>query len=208
MNIAADQKVTVGAVDPAASRLPATIRKTGVSKFMGDRSQTIRRLATVCTAVVVAGAVAFPVNAQTATGPSGGRRAIEAGRRAIEARKAVYTLLETYFAPLGNVVKGSTKYNEAEVQKRLVRVAFLAGILSFNETYPDVSNLGKSETKAMPEVWANRPDFEKKLKDFQDHVASLVQVNATEKGATDAFKAAVNAVAQDCKGCHDNYRAE
>jgi cytochrome c556 len=94
------------------------------------------------------------------------------------------------------------------VQKRLVRVAFLAGILSFNETYPDVSNLGKSETKAMPEVWTNRADFEKKLKDFQDHVASLVHINATEKGATDAFKAAVNAVAQDCKGCHDHYRAE
>jgi cytochrome c556 len=60
----------------------------------------------------------------------------------------------------------------------------------------------------MPNVWDNRQDFEKKLKDFQDHVAFLVQVNATEKGATDAFKAAVNTVAQDCKGCHDSFRAE
>jgi cytochrome c556 len=117
-------------------------------------------------------------------------------------------LIETYFAPLGNVVKGSTRYDEAEVQKRVVRVAFLANILSFNESYPDVSNLRKPDTNARPDVWANRQDFEKKLKNFQDHVASLVQVNATEKGATDAFKAAVNAVAQDCKECHDSFSAE
>jgi len=175
---------------------------------MWDKSQTIRRLAAGCTAVVLAGAVAFSVSAQTAAGPPAGRRAIEAGRRAIEARKAIYTLLDTYFGPLGNVVKGSTQYNEAEVQKRVVRVAFLANVLSFNESYPDVSNLGKAETKAKPDVWANRSDFEKNLKDFQNHVASLVQVNTTEKGATDAFKAAVNAVAQDCKGCHDSFRAE
>jgi cytochrome c556 len=173
---------------------------------MGDRSQAIRRLAAGCTAIVLAGAAAFSVDAQTS--PQAGRRAIEAGRRAAEARKAIYTLIETYFAPLRNVVKGSTRYDEAEVQKRLARVAFLANILSFNETYPDVSNLGKPDTNARPDVWANRQDFEKKLKDFQDHVASLVQVNATEKGATDAFKAAVNMVAQDCKGCHDSFRAE
>jgi cytochrome c556 len=182
------------------------IQKSGVSKFMGDKSRTIRRLAVGCTAIVLAGAAAFSVDAQTA--PPAGRRAIEAGRRAAEARKAIYTLIETYFAPLGYVVKGSTRYDEAEVQKRVVRVAFLANILSFNETYPDVSNLGRPDTNARPDVWANRQDFEKKLKDFQDHVASLVQVNATEKGATDAFKAAVNAVAQDCKGCHDSFRAE
>jgi cytochrome c556 len=173
---------------------------------MGDKSRTIGRLAAGCTAVVLAGAAALSVNAQT--GPSGGRRAIEAGRRAAEARKAIYTLMDTYFAPLGYVVKGSMRYDETEVQKRVVRVAFLANILSFNENYPDVSNLGKPDTNARPDVWTNRPDFEKKLKDFQDHVAFLVQVNAMDKGATDAFKAAVNAVAQDCKGCHDSFRAE
>ena len=173
---------------------------------MGDKPRAIRCLAAGCTAIVLASAAAFSVNAQT--GPSAGRRAIEAGRRAAEARKAVYTLIETYFAPLGNVVKGSTRYEEAEVQKRVLRIAFLANILSFNETYPDVSNLGKPDTNARPDIWANRRDFEKKLKDFQDHVASLIQVNAAEKSATDAFKAAVNAVAQDCKGCHDSFRAE
>jgi cytochrome c556 len=176
-------------------------------EFMGDRLKTVRRLAAGGTAVVLASAIACSVNAQTA-GPPAGKRAIEAGRRVIEARRAVYTLIETYFAPLGNVVKGATRYDEGEVQKRLTRVTFLAGVLSFSETYPDVSNLGKAETKALPEVWTNRPDFEKRLKDFQDHVALLVQVNTTEKGATAAFKTAVNTVAQDCKGCHDNYRAE
>ncbi len=175
---------------------------------MCDKWQTFWRLAAGCAAVVLAGIVAFSVDAQTAAGPPAGKRAIEAGRRAIEARKAIYILLETYFGPLGNVVKGSTQYNEVEVEKRLLRVAFLANLLSVDETYPEMSNLGKAETKAKPDVWANRSDFEKKLKEFQDHVASVVQVNAMEKRATDAFKAAVIAVAQDCKGCHDTFRAE
>jgi hypothetical protein len=82
--------------------------KNGSVESMWDKLPTIRRLAAGCIAVVLAGAVAFSVNAQNAAVPPAGRRAIEAGRRAIEARKAVYTLLDTYFGPLDNVVKEST----------------------------------------------------------------------------------------------------
>jgi cytochrome c556 len=57
-------------------------------------------------------------------------------------------------------------------------------------------------------VWTNRADFDKRLKDFQAHAAALVQVNATEKGATDGFKAAVIALGEDCKGCHDTYKVK
>ena len=55
-------------------------------------------------------------------------------------------------------------------------------------------------------MWSDHADFDKKLKDFQAHAADPAEVNAKEKGATDAFKAAVAALAQDCKGCHDTYK--
>ena len=77
-----------------------------------------------------------------------------------------------------------------------------------DEAFPEVSNVGEPDTKAKADVWTNRPDFDKRLKDFQAHAAALVQVNATEKGATDAFKAAVVVLGEDCKGCHDTYKVK
>jgi len=40
----------------------------------------------------------------------------------------------------------------------------------------------------------------------QVHAAALAEVVDKEKGATDGFKAAVAALGQDCKGCHDAYK--
>jgi cytochrome c556 len=170
-------------------------------ELMEDKAKIMRLLPAVCVAVACAAGIAFSVNAQTASGPN-------AGRRAVETRRAVYTLIGANFGPLGNVVKGSTPYDEAEVAKRIDRVAFLAGLLSLNESYPDASNLGEPDTKAKADIWENRPDFEKKLKEFQDHAVALARVNATEKADSDAFKTAVNTLGQDCKACHDSFRAK
>jgi cytochrome c556 len=65
-----------------------------------------------------------------------------------------------------------------------------------------------AETKAKADIWTNRAVFDKKLKDFQAHASALQQVTATETSASDAFKTAANAVAQDCKSCHDDFRAK
>jgi cytochrome c556 len=153
-------------------------------------------------------AAAPPADAPPATAPPAGGAAAgpSAARKAIEVRQAVYTLIGNNFRPLGEVLKGNAQYDAAEAEKRIVRVAFLTGLL--NEAFPDVSNIGEPDTKAKADIWTNRADFDKKLNDFQVHVTELVQVNAMEKGATDVFRAALGAVAQDCKGCHDSYRTK
>lgn len=144
--------------------------------------------------------IAVAVHAQTPpAGPS-------PARQAIEVRKATYTLIAANFRPIGAVLQGKAEYDSAEIQKRATRVAFLAGLL--NEAYPDVSNVGEPDTKAKAEIWSNRAEFDKRLKDFQEHLATLVAVSAKEKTAGDAFKTAAGAAAQDCKGCHDNFRAK
>jgi cytochrome c556 len=127
-------------------------------------------------------------------------------RAAIDVRKAAYTLVGANFKPLGNILKGASPYNAVEVQKNIARIAFLAEIL--NDAFPDVSNVSEPDTKAKPEIWTNRADFDKKLKQFQTDAIALVQVNATEQGATEAFKTAVTALGQDCKACHDLYKVK
>jgi cytochrome c556 len=156
-------------------------------------------------AVVAFAGIASALTAAAQTAPAGGPPGPSPARVAIDTRKSAYFLIGANFRPLGAILKGGP-YDADDVEKRVTRVAFLAGLL--DDTFPAVSNLGEPDTKAKAEIWSNLPDFTKKLKDFQSHSAALVQVAATEKGPTDAFKAAVATVGQDCKGCHDTYRAQ
>ena len=123
-------------------------------------------------------------------------------RQTIENRKAVFTLIGNNFRPIAEVLRGNSTYESVDVSKYSARVAFLANFLA--EAFPDVSKSG--DTQAKPEVWASRPDFDKRVRDFSDHVVVLSRVVAQGGGNSEAFKAAARAVAQDCKGCHDNYR--
>ncbi|SFK00141.1 Cytochrome c556 [Methylocapsa palsarum] len=154
-------------------------------------------------AVWAADAQTPPPAAAAAPAPSG---ASAPGRAAVDVRKAAYTLVGANFKPLGNVLKGTAPYDAAEAQKNIARIAFLAELL--NDAFPDVSNIGEPDSKAKAEIWSNRADFDKKLKQFQTDAIALVQVNATEQGAAEAFKAAVTALGQDCKACHDLYKAK
>jgi cytochrome c556 len=59
----------------------------------------------------------------------------------------------------------------------------------------------KGETKARPEIWSDRANFEKVMKDAQAAAAGLVAVS-DEAG----FKPALGALGQNCKACHDKYK--
>lgn len=148
----------------------------------------------------------FVAAASAQTAPAGGAPGPSPARTAIDARKASFTLIGGNFRPLGLILKGAAPFDSAEVVKRANRLAFLAGLL--DESFPDVSNVGEPDTKAKADLWADRADFDAKLKTLQTDIATLVTVSATENSATDGFKAAVAAVGQDCKGCHDKYRIQ
>jgi cytochrome c556 len=156
------------------------------------------RFVSIAGAAFIATSLAVSVYAQTAATP--------AARQTIEARKAAYTLIGRNFRPIGDVLKGTVKYDDVDVEKRIARIAFLSGLL--NEEFPESTNLGEPETKAKADLWGNRADFDKRLREFQDHVVALADINARDKGPTDAFKAAATTLGQDCKGCHDTYKAK
>ena len=157
-------------------------------------SQKFRRRAIFALAALSIGG-AVVAQAQNAPG---------AGRQAAEERRAVFKLLGANFKPLGALLKGDAQYDAAEVKKRISRVAFLSAITP--EVFSDISNLGEPDSKAKPEVWTKRSDFDGKLKEFRDHVATLVAVNDKEQAFSDSFKTALTTVAQDCKGCHDDFK--
>lgn len=174
---------------------------------MKDETELMSRLISVGrigAGVVLAGLV-FGLTAAAQTAPAGGAPGPSPARQAVDVRKAAYTLIGANFRPLVAVLKGAP-FDAADAEKRASRLTFLADLL--DESFPAVSNLGEPDTKAKAEIWSNLPDFTKRLTDFQGHIAELARVATTEKSATDAFKAAVAAVGQDCKSCHDTYRIQ
>ena len=128
------------------------------------------------------------------------------GKQAIAVRKAAFVLIANSFKPIGDTSQGKVEYNQAEIQKRANRLAVVSEFLE--TSFPEASNLGEPDTKASPDIWTKKADFEKQLKDFQAHAATLVKVAATEKTSSDAFKEAASAIGKDCKGCHDNYKVK
>jgi cytochrome c556 len=136
-----------------------------------------------------------------AAAPAGGANA---ARQAADVRKSIFKLIGANFRPLGAILKDGGPYDAAEVNKRITRVLFLSGLL--NEAFPENSNIGEPDTKAKPEVWTKHAEFQKSLKDFQDHLVALSDINEKDKGLTDSFKTALGVVAPDCKSCHDEFK--
>jgi cytochrome c556 len=149
-------------------------------------------------ALALGGAIVAQVpfaNAQNAPG---------AGRKAVDERKAVYTLIGASFRSFGAVLKGEAQYDAADAKKRLARLAVLVPYTA--EVFPDSSNLGEPDTKAKPEVWSHRSDFDAKQKEFIVDVAALVAVNDKDQAFSEDVKTALTKAAQDCKGCHDDFK--
>jgi cytochrome c556 len=128
------------------------------------------------------------------------------GKDAIETRRSAYNLIGKSFKPIGGILKGEVDYNSVDVGELVKRIVFLSGFL--HDAFPEDSNLGEPQTKAKPELWQNKEDFKKRLKEFKANADNLLVVSAREKSASGAFKEAAQKVAQDCKGCHDNYKVK
>jgi cytochrome c556 len=171
---------------------------------MRQTSMSVRHVFQIGTALALSASVIVSASAQNAPPPGVGGPS--PAKQAIENRKAIYTLIGNYFRYFGAVAKETIPYDEAEATKRAARIAFLSGLV--DENFPEASNVGEPDSKAKADIWSNRSDFDKKFKEFQAHANALAEVNAKDKGATDAFKASVAALGQDCKGCHDSYKVK
>ena len=162
-------------------------------------SQALSRLRVMTCAALIASALVADAASQAPPSPS-------PARRAIDERKAIFTLIGANFRPLGEVLQGRASLDASELQKRTSRVAFLATLAS--DAFSEVSNVGDPGTRAKPEIWTRRAEFDKALTDFAGHAQVLSGIAAKQGTASDEFKTAAGVLAQDCKSCHDTFRAK
>lgn len=161
----------------------------------------MKGLARARCAIALAFGLSFTVAALAQTPPAAPN---SVAKQNVAGRKATFTLVAHNFKGVGDVLQGRAPYDAATIKKRADRVAFLSTLLG--DYFAPESNLGLPDSKAKADLWSNRAEFDKLLKGFQDHAATLAKVTQTETTASDAFKRAATAVAQDCKGCHDKFR--
>jgi cytochrome c556 len=123
--------------------------------------------------------------------------------QAIKYRQSVMALQGAHFGRLGAMVNGRVPFDAGAAQANADLVLTLSKLpfAAFGEGTDKAA-----PTRAKPEIWTNRADFDAKAKTYQDEVVKLQAVAKT--GNLEQTKAAFNAVGDTCKGCHDKYQKE
>ena len=118
----------------------------------------------------------------------------------IKQRQAGYRVLGYNFGSLGAMAQGKKPYNRDEAMRNASLAAAIAD-------YPRMffgEGTDKGETKAKPEIWQKRADFDAKM----DKMITAVKALPQAAGDEGALKKAVTDAGSACKACHDDYRAK
>jgi len=122
---------------------------------------------------------------------------------AIKYRQSAFNVMATHFGRIAAMAQGRVPFDAKAAAEHADIVATVAKLpfAAFGEgTDKGLPN------RAKPEIWKESPKF----KEGADKLnAEAVKLEAAAKaGNLDQIKAAVGAVGQSCKSCHDSFRAE
>jgi cytochrome c556 len=117
----------------------------------------------------------------------------------VKYRRAAYQLMNLNFGSLDAMTSDKKPYNREEAVRNADFVAMLSTVPKgfFGEGTD-------KDTKAKPEIWTHRADFDSRMDKMTTEAARLPAVART--GDEAALKKQVHEVGQACKACHDEYR--
>ena len=128
-----------------------------------------------------------------------GATAVVAQQDPIAARKALMKTNGDQARVGGAITRGEAPFDAGKVQAIFTAYADSADKVS--SMFPENSKTG-GDTAADPRIWANKADFDAKMKKFGDD-AKAAQAASKD---LDSFKAAYGNVMRNCGGCHETYR--
>lgn len=118
-------------------------------------------------------------------------------------RQSWFAMVAMNFGPMASSVKGEIPWNQEMMQGWANDLATLT-TLNIMRGFGDGSD--KGTTRAKPEIWENKADFESKMNDLKTAAAALQKT--TTGGDREAIAADVGAVGKACKACHDEYKSK
>ena len=119
---------------------------------------------------------------------------------AIKYRQSAMSLQGNHLARIFAMANGQVPF-DAKVAADQIEIVAMLNRLQF-AAFIDGSD--KGNTRAKPEIWAEKDKFTAAINKSQDDIAKLVAAGKT--GSLDQIKTAAGAVGQSCKACHDAYQ--
>jgi cytochrome c556 len=101
---------------------------------------------------------------------------------------------------VSKMAKGETPYDAKAAADAMKSIH--GNAVKFTTLFPEGTEKGE-DTRAKPEIWKNKKDFEDWGKQLEDDAA---KAQAAAAGGLDSMKTALAALGKTCSGCHDDYR--
>ena len=136
--------------------------------------------------------------AATATLAAAQQRALKPESQ-IKLRKSAYALMNYNFSTLEAMAEGKRAYDKEAAGKSADWVANLSEVP--REFFGEGTD--KGETRARPEIWQKRADFDAKMDKMVREAKQLPQAARADLAS---LKKAVDTVGDACGSCHDDYR--
>jgi len=118
----------------------------------------------------------------------------------VKLRKSAYALMNYNFAALEAMAEGKRPYDRDEAGKSADWVANLSEV---PKQFFGAGTENVGETRARPEIWQKRSDFDAKMDRMVSAARLLPQAARTD---LPALRRAVDEVGSACGECHDSYR--
>ncbi|MER0238745.1 cytochrome c [Fulvimarina sp. MAC8] len=102
----------------------------------------------------------------------------------------------------GAMLKGEAEFDAAKANEILASIHDVA--MKFGDYFPEDSKTG-NKTEAAPAIWEQPEEFQTALTKFEEDSAAAMEANPQD---LDAFKQQFGMVAENCKGCHEDFRID
>jgi cytochrome c556 len=119
-------------------------------------------------------------------------------------RQSWFAMLAVNFGPMASMVKGEIPWDEQQMAGYADQLAALT-TLDVMRGFSEGSD--KGTTRAKPEIWENKADFQARMDDL-DQAVDALQVVAQQGTDRKAIAAQVGATGKACKACHDEYKSK
>ena len=128
----------------------------------------------------------------------------EQAQRMTETRQGLLKVVGWSFTPLSVMARGDVAWNDEIVARNSQRVAWLVTMIP--DAFRADTRAHELETRARPVVWEEFDRFEELAGNARSSAERLVEVAAD--GDRRATERAVRALQDDCRACHDKFRAD
>jgi len=120
---------------------------------------------------------------------------------AVDDRQATMKAVGKAIGKLAAIAKGEAPFDAGVVKENASTIA--TKLEAYKDMFPEGSQKGAKETWAKPEAWTDRAGFEAARMKAHDAALALAAVTDESK-----FGAALGALGNGCKGCHEKYRRQ